>query len=155
MRREFELIDETATRRLAQAVARHLAPGDAVLLDGPLGVGKTAFARYAIQAMQADGGAVEDVPSPSYTLVQVYETARGTVWHADLFRIADPGELVEIGLDEAFATAIVFVEWPDRLGGDTPRRHLRLSLAIAPDDRRLATLAAAGPGWDWLAGIRP
>ena len=92
--------DEALTACLARVLAALLGPGDSVLLDGPVGAGKTHFARALIRARQGD--AAEDVPSPTFTLVQTYEDAAGAeLWHADLYRLTDPSELVELGLDEA------------------------------------------------------
>lgn len=92
----------------------------------------------------------EEVPSPSYTLVQSYYAGDAEIWHADLYRLSDPDELVELGLDDAFVRAIVFLEWPERLGEAGPHRALHLDLNPDPDDedaRRLA-FRAVGAGWD-------
>ena len=121
------LPDLAATEALAARLARRLAPGRAVLLSGPLGAGKSAFARALIRA--AAGDAALDVPSPSYTLVQSYATGRGTIHHFDLWRLAGPEDLAELGWDQALAD-IVVVEWPERLGGWRPAGAV--SLAFAP-----------------------
>lgn len=134
------LPDATATACLACAVAERLRPGDAVLLDGPLGAGKSAFARAALRHLTGDPAL--DVPSPSYTLVQSYETKRGRVHHFDLWRLAGPGDVAELGWDEARGD-IVLVEWPDRLGDLRPPDALTVALAHAGDDGRVATLT----GW--------
>lgn len=94
------------------ALADRLTPGTALLLKGPIGAGKTHLARAIIQSLLTE---LEDVPSPTYTLVQSYSGQNGNIWHADLYRLSDSSELVELGLDEAFETAIVIIEWPDRL----------------------------------------
>lgn len=129
-----------ATARAARALAARLRPGDTVLLAGPVGAGKTHFARAAIQSLLR---APEDVPSPSYTLVQTYPGRWGEIWHADLYRLGEVSELVELGLEDAFETAITLVEWPDRLGGLTPPQALRIRFE-APDDDDLRILA-----FDW------
>ena len=124
-------------------------------LSGPVGAGKTHFARSIIQAMLAQDGEVEDVPSPTFTLVQVYETSVGEVWHTDLYRLTHVDELTELGLDEAFDTAITLVEWPDRLGAARPERHLDLTFSM-PDiesDIRVLEVHTAGTGWDWLDDV--
>ena len=142
---------EAATQAVAARIAAALRPGDTVLLDGPVGAGKSAFARAAIQALQAGAGQTpEAVPSPSFTLVQEYRAGGTAIWHADLYRLSDPDELAELGLDDAFETAIVFVEWPALLGGATPVRHMRVTLTpdAADADLRHAGFDFAGPGWD-------
>jgi len=149
---ELFLPDEAATARIGAALGRALTPGDAVLLTGDLGAGKSALARAAIQAIMAEDGRIEDVPSPSFTLVQTYETGRGEVWHADLYRLSGPDSAEELGLDAAFEDAICLVEWPERLGPAAPARRLTLSLEAAVSDggdegRRLQVLALGG-GWD-------
>ncbi|WP_325063148.1 tRNA (adenosine(37)-N6)-threonylcarbamoyltransferase complex ATPase subunit type 1 TsaE [Halovulum marinum] len=151
MDRTRTLRSQAETESLAAALALALAPGDAVLLSGPVGAGKSAFARAAIRARQASTGLTpEEVPSPSYTLVQAYDAGGVEIWHADLYRLSDPDELVELGLDEAFTRAIVFLEWPERLGEAAPARALRLDLRPDPaaDDVRQLRVRAAGGGWD-------
>ena len=108
------LVNEQATRRLAVDIASILKPGDLVTLSGDLGAGKTAFARALIRHLASDG--TLEVPSPSFTLVQTYTLPRLTVVHADLYRIAQPGELAELGVDEAAENTVVLLEWPDRAG---------------------------------------
>jgi tRNA threonylcarbamoyl adenosine modification protein YjeE len=108
---EVELADEGATRRLAADIAAVLAPGDMVTLSGDLGSGKTTFARALIRHFAADEGL--EVPSPTFTLVQVYELQGCSVAHADLYRVNDPEELAEIGFSDLARNAIVLVEWPD------------------------------------------
>jgi tRNA threonylcarbamoyladenosine biosynthesis protein TsaE len=114
-----------ATRRLGARLAAQLRPGDTVLLTGDLGAGKTTLARAVIAEMCG----VEDAPSPTYTLVQLYDTAAGDeLWHADLYRIEDVSELEELGLEDAFETAVCLVEWPDRLGDAIPQDRLEILL---------------------------
>ena len=147
---ELPLRDEAHTRHLAAALGAHLRPGDVILLSGDIGAGKTAFARALIGSLQE---APEDVPSPTFTLVQVYDTRRGEVWHADLYRIARVSEIEELGLSEAFAAAICLIEWPDRLGDLTPPGALDLTLTAGPeDDTRIARLSWADPRWSAPVG---
>lgn len=124
------------TRRIAEALAASLGPGDTILLDGPIGAGKSHFARSAILAMLTEA---EDVPSPTYTLVQTYQTPRGEVWHADLYRLGSPEECHELGLWAAFDDAICLVEWPDRLGDAAPETVLTLKIEpqAEPNSRAL------------------
>jgi tRNA threonylcarbamoyladenosine biosynthesis protein TsaE len=128
----IDLPDESATADLAARVGALLKPGDVVALRGDLGAGKTAFARALIQSLSGADGADRDVPSPTFTLVQSYETLVGPVHHFDLYRIETPDELAEIGWDEALADGIVLVEWPERAGGWLPPRRLDIILEFGP-----------------------
>jgi tRNA threonylcarbamoyladenosine biosynthesis protein TsaE len=122
-----------ASAALGQALATRLRPGDTVLLSGPIGAGKTHLARSLIQAWL---GRAEDVPSPSFTLVQTYGEA-GELWHADLYRLGHPDEVLELGLEEAIGQAIVLVEWPDRLGNLAPAEALRLQFSLSGEGRQV------------------
>lgn len=131
---DFSSPEETA--RFAVGLGRVLAPGDTLLLNGPVGAGKTHFARSLIQSILT---APEDVPSPTFTLVQSYDTDKGPLWHADLYRIGSVHEVEELGLGDAFDTAICLVEWPDRLGDLAPENALTLTFSDGATDaaRRL------------------
>ncbi len=118
-----------ATTYLAQQLAHQLNPGDCLLLEGPIGAGKTHFARSLIQSLMVQA---EDVPSPTFTLVQTYDVAQGELWHADLYRLSALEEIEELGLFEAFDEAICLIEWPDRLAELTPAHALHLQLALDP-----------------------
>jgi tRNA threonylcarbamoyladenosine biosynthesis protein TsaE len=120
-----------ATHALARKLAAHLRPGDTVLLSGAVGAGKTHFARGIILALLETP---EDVPSPTYTLVQTYPGVTGEIWHVDLYRLTDSSELEELGLLAAFSDAICLVEWPDRLGPAAPDNVLSLSLQATPNE---------------------
>lgn len=116
-----------------EALARHLAPllraGDLLLLAGDIGAGKTHFARALILARLAHAGAApEDVPSPTFTLVQCYQAGDLEIWHADLYRLGASDEIVELGLEAAFETALCLIEWPERLGPLVPPEALHLRL---------------------------
>ena len=140
----LRLATPEATEALAAWLAPRLGPGDVVLLEGGIGAGKTHFARALIQTRLAAAGRHEDVPSPTFTLVQTYATDGPDIWHADLYRLTDPAEAWELGLDEAMETAICLVEWPDRLGPLTPPEALRLSLQpSAEGDARTVVLEGA------------
>ncbi|AUH33215.1 tRNA (adenosine(37)-N6)-threonylcarbamoyltransferase complex ATPase subunit type 1 TsaE [Paracoccus tegillarcae] len=138
--------DEAMTSALARMLAAMLRPGQAILLDGPVGAGKTHFARAFIQARQGD--LVEDVPSPTFTLVQTYDDPSGTeIWHADLYRLGDVSELEELGLDDAMADSVVLIEWPDRMG-EAPAGALWLRIAQA-DEPGLRHISLHGQTEDW------
>lgn len=149
--RRVPLADEAATARLAHALAPALRRGDVIALWGDLGAGKTLFARALIGALigapEQGGAAGEEVPSPTFTLVQTYETAAGPVWHFDLYRLEAPDDALELGLEDALAEAITLIEWPGRLGGLLPRRRLDLTLEFGPAAQsRIATLTGHGAG---------
>jgi tRNA threonylcarbamoyl adenosine modification protein YjeE len=142
----FDLADPTATDRLGAALAPHLGPGDVVALRGQLGAGKTALARALIRRRAALGGVpADDVPSPTFTLVQVYDMPAASLWHFDLYRIAAPQEAWELGIEEAFETGISLIEWPERLGSLLPADRLEVRLTM-PDHGagRCATLSGCG-----------
>ena len=144
----IELADEAATADLARRLAPCLKPGDVVTLRGDLGAGKTSFARALIRALSGTDGAEREVPSPTFTLVQSYDTPAGLVHHFDLYRIQSPDELTEIGWDEALADGLVLVEWPERAGNLLPGRRLDIALAFGPGtEARRATLQPQG-GWE-------
>lgn len=143
--------DEEAMDRLGIRLAEALETGDVVTVSGALGAGKSHLCRALIRARLGDPAA--EVPSPSYTLVNIYRTPDSTeIWHADLYRIADPEELREIGLDEAAERGIVLIEWPDRWS-DQPARRLDLSIEVRSDEARLVRAAAHGGGWGRLRVI--
>jgi tRNA threonylcarbamoyladenosine biosynthesis protein TsaE len=142
------LPDVAATEALAARIATRARRGDAILLEGPLGAGKSTFARAFLRA--ASGDPALEVPSPTFTLVQGYDTQAGPAFHFDLWRLDGPADLAELGWDEA-REGIVVVEWPDRLGALRPEEALTVALAMgATDEQRIATLA----GWPGrLAGL--
>lgn len=142
------MADSDATARAAQTLGPLLGPGDTVLLSGPVGAGKTHFARHLIQSILV---VPEDIPSPTFTLVQTYETHAGPLWHADLYRISSLDEVEELGLSEAFDTAICLIEWPDRLGPLRPDDALdiRLDAGTSEQARRL-TAEWRTPRWDQM-----
>lgn len=131
---------EADTEQLAQTLAARARPGDAILLSGPLGAGKSVLARAFLRSFCADPAL--EVPSPTYTLVQAYEAPVATVYHFDLWRLGSPDELDELGWDDA-CEGVMLVEWPERLDDMTPQHALHITLDVAPDGSRHATLA----GW--------
>lgn len=143
-----------STTAFAERLGNILHAGDSLLLTGPVGAGKSHFARALIQARLARLGRFEDVPSPSFTLVQEYDLGDVVLWHADLYRLGNPLDCAELGLEQAFEEAICLIEWPDRLGWMTPQGalHLVFSMAADPEERSL-TIRSDDPGWaERLAG---
>lgn len=131
---EFLLSDAAAASRFGARLGHCLRPGTVVLLEGPVGAGKTHIARAVIRALCGDA---TEVPSPSFTLVQTYDGPDCEIWHADLYRLTQPSEVDELGLDEAMGREIVLVEWPDRLGGQVPPGAVTIGITIEGDARRL------------------
>lgn len=147
------LPDLAATAALAARLAGIVRAGDVIALGGGLGAGKTAFARAFIAAVADRAGVPrEDVPSPTYTLVQSYEFAHLTVHHFDLYRIARPEDAYELGIEEAFVTGASLIEWPDRLGRLLPEDRLELVLhPAAGPGARVAGITGHG---DWPDRLR-
>ena len=133
---------ETETIALGGQLAARARPGDVIALSGPLGVGKTTLVRGFLAGL----GHSDEVPSPSFALVQPYETLDPPAWHVDLYRLEDRSELAELGLDAA-GDAILLVEWPERAGDDAWPNALRLSLDFAEAGARRLT-AQVPPAWE-------
>lgn len=146
----LSLPDEAATAALAARIAPHLHAGDVVTLRGDLGAGKTALARFLIRHLAGDPA--EEVPSPTFTLVQTYEHLSPPIWHFDLYRLTDPGEVVELGWEEA-RDACALVEWPERLGPLLPRDRLDVELTLDGPAARRAVLTGHGAWMERLEGF--
>lgn len=146
----IDLATEDDTTRLGRALAALLQKGDSLLLDGPIGAGKSHIARALIRARL---GQDEDVPSPTFTLVQAYP-GEPDIWHADLYRLTHPDEVIELGLEDAFSTAICLIEWPDRLGSLLPHNPLRLKLETLGEGRRATLWSGNRPGFDAALTLR-
>jgi tRNA threonylcarbamoyladenosine biosynthesis protein TsaE len=132
---QLDLADEAATARLGASLASALRPGEAICLTGPLGAGKSTLARALVRALTRPD---EDVPSPTFTLVQFYETAAFPLAHFDLYRLTGADEAFEIGLDEALDEGAALIEWPQRLEGRLPpdRLDIEISLEDGGETRR-------------------
>jgi tRNA threonylcarbamoyladenosine biosynthesis protein TsaE len=138
------LADEAATREAGALIASRLRAGDVVLLDGPLGAGKTTLVRGMLHALGHEG----EVPSPSFAIVQPYDDLPLPLWHVDLYRIAHRSELEELGLDDILQDGVLVVEWPGHAGeGAWPGSALALSLEPCADGSRALT-AKPGLGWE-------
>ena len=138
------LADLAATRRLAEAVADGARRGDVIALRGDLGAGKTTFARFFIGAH----GVAEEVPSPTFTLVQIYPAQPVAIWHFDLYRIAIADDAIELGIDDALAEGISLIEWPGRLGSLLPAERLDIEFDFDADDENARRVTLYGSD-DW------
>ena len=159
------LADEAATRELGARIEPHLRGGDVVGLEGNLGAGKSVLARGAIGAAAARAGVtLEAIPSPSFTLVQYYprppDTGAGDVddagallWHVDLWRIEHVDEVLELGLDEAMASAVCFIEWISKLGDAAPPQALTIDLEKTAATTRTAHFDADAAYADYWRGV--
>jgi|SRR6056297_965661 len=145
---DIDLESAAATCAFAHTIGGHLRPGDTILLGGEIGAGKTHFCRCLIQSLLDPP---EDVPSPTFTLVQTYDSPKGEIWHADLYRLSDTSELVELGLSDAFSEAICLVEWPDRLGSLAPANALSIEFVTGETtEARTAHISWSADKWNDL-----
>jgi tRNA threonylcarbamoyladenosine biosynthesis protein TsaE len=140
----IDLADEAATAGLAATLAGLVGKGDVIALAGDLGAGKTALARAFIRTL---AGTDEEVPSPTFTLVQTYDFALGTIWHFDLYRLDRPDDALELGIEDAFAEGISLIEWPDRLGPFLPADHLTVTLVPGPTREARRALLEGSAAW--------
>ncbi len=138
------LADTDATLAFGARLAAIVRPGDVITLAGPLGAGKTSIARGLLAAL----GLAGEAPSPSFAIVQPYDVpeVRLPVWHVDLYRLDDPAEVEELGLEDDRGDGLLIVEWPDRAGPGAWPDALAITLAMAPDGGRCLT-AAVPPAW--------
>ena len=142
---ELILEDQAATERFARKLAELARARDIFALRGPLGSGKTALARGFIRFLTET---VIDVPSPTFTLLQSYDSAKGPLYHFDLYRLEAPDEAVELGIDDAFAEGISLVEWPERLGLLLPARALTIELTAGKGLEERVARITGGEEWN-------
>jgi tRNA threonylcarbamoyladenosine biosynthesis protein TsaE len=144
----MKLAAEADTARLGAAIAAGLQAGEAVCLSGPLGAGKSTLARALVRALTTPD---EEVPSPTFTLVQFYEGPRLRVAHFDLYRLSNPDEAYEIGLDEALDEGAAVIEWPERLAGRLPADRLDVEIGLADDDQGRRVRLTPHGAWEGRA----
>lgn len=145
---EITLSDVGATKAFAGRLAPHLKTSDVIAFDGALGAGKTEFCRALIHAL----GYHEDVPSPTFNLVQIYspphdDQVTPTVWHMDLYRLEEPEDVFELGIEEAFDTGVTLLEWPSKMGTYLPAGFLTLRLEIESDGTSRKLIVLGGTSW--------
>ena len=146
MEKTVHIKDQAATEELAARLAAVAQRGDVILMHGTLGMGKSAFCRAYIRALA--NNPQEEVPSPTFTLVQIYDLEPVPVWHFDLYRLSDPEEVHELDIEDAFSEAVSLIEWPDRLEYLTPENRLDIHIEPGPNpDARLIRLAPQGESW--------
>ncbi len=151
----FMCLTEADTESIAKGLAPRSAPGDTFLLSGPIGAGKSVFARAFIKTRLEPFAVCADVPSPTYTLVQTYDAGETEIWHADLYRLGSSQDIVELSLQDAFGSAICLIEWPDMLGPMRPAGATRIQLEYVrgyPDARRIQILPGNDRIRDALVG---
>ncbi|MEM8553302.1 MAG: tRNA (adenosine(37)-N6)-threonylcarbamoyltransferase complex ATPase subunit type 1 TsaE [Pseudomonadota bacterium] len=145
---EITLRNQLATETLGRTLAVLAEVGDVFALSGHIGAGKSVLARAFIKKRLDDDGRSEDIPSPTFTLVQTYETASVEIWHCDLYRVTHADEVLELGLDNAFETGVCLIEWPDRMGPDLPDHTLHINLQPErSSDSRLCSITSKFSGW--------
>lgn len=137
----LENIDLLKLSRIATILAQWAKIGNCLALYGNLGAGKSTFSRYFLQALNP---AIVDVPSPTFTLIQSYDTSQGEVWHCDLYRLKHPEEVLELGLEDAFPHIISLLEWPEKLDYFLPKDRLEIYFEINPDESRTIRIISVG-----------
>ncbi len=151
----FQITNLQQTKQLAEAFAQLLKIGDIVALYGNLGVGKTAFTRFLVQSLcRAD----EEVPSPTFTLLQTYENDDFPIFHFDLYRLKQPEEVFELGIEDAFYDGVSLIEWPEKMGSYLPQKKI-LKIEISVENEvRTFTFSSNNPSWNerlnkWTASL--
>lgn len=122
------------TQRLAENLSQVVLKGDVFALKGDLGAGKTTFTRFLIQALM---GSETHVPSPTFTLVQTYESRNFEIWHFDLYRLKSPEEILELGIEDALLRGVSLIEWPEKMGSYLPQNCLKITFELHDDKRQI------------------
>lgn len=138
------------TEQIAAQLAAHVRVGDVIALQGNLGVGKSVFARAFIRGLC---GWDEEVPSPTFTLVQIYEAEIGEIYHFDLYRLERPEDSFELGIDEAFGEGISLIEWPAKLGPYLPWDCLNIEITHGKESETDRVLSVSSQG-TWLERLK-
>ena len=141
--------NQADTENFARRLAPLVTAGDTILLSGDIGAGKSVFARSLILAKL---DTPEDVPSPTFTIIQTYEAADTEIWHCDLYRLTDISQTDELGLEFGFENALCLIEWPEILGTHVPSTSLRITAKVQPD-QGTRIFEFAGPEDIWMARI--
>ncbi|MDV7337985.1 tRNA (adenosine(37)-N6)-threonylcarbamoyltransferase complex ATPase subunit type 1 TsaE [Terasakiella sp. A23] len=146
---DIRIDSQAQTEAVAQELAKMTAPGDVIAFHGDLGVGKSVFSRAFIRALTTPD---EEVPSPTFTLVQIYEAEVGEIYHFDMYRLESPDDSLELGIEEAFADGISLIEWPSKLGNYLPWDCLNIEIAPGETETsRTITFSSQGA---WLARLK-
>ena len=138
MTKDFKTNSEAETQAIAHDFATRAQPGDVYCLSGPMGAGKSVFARHFIRTLLKDKDA--EVPSPTFTLVQIYDLDDTAIWHFDLYRLEDAEEIYEIGWEDALFNNIVLIEWPERLASLKPPHAIDITINPISDTTRIITI---------------
>ena len=143
--KQVRLTDLSQTKKLAESLAKLLKTGDVIALYGTLGVGKTAFTRFLVQSFC---GKKEEVPSPTFTLLQTYETDDFPIYHFDLYRLKKQDEVLELGIEDAFYDGVSLIEWPEKMGGYLPKKKILKIEIECQDEVRTFTFSSENPKWN-------
>lgn len=135
-------LDET--QKIAEAFTSLVRKGDIIALQGTLGAGKTAFTRFFIQKATHSA---QDVPSPTFTLLQIYEADELPIYHFDLYRLEKPEDVFELGIEDTFAQGVNFIEWPDKMGKFFPHRKALIIQIDVQSEKRIFTFSSLNPSW--------
>ncbi|MBP5534406.1 MAG: tRNA (adenosine(37)-N6)-threonylcarbamoyltransferase complex ATPase subunit type 1 TsaE [Alphaproteobacteria bacterium] len=141
---QFKVTTLAQTKHLAESLAKQLQVGDIIALYGTLGVGKTAFTRFLVQSFC---GEKEEVPSPTFTLLQTYETEDFPIFHFDLYRLKKADEVLELGIEDAFYDGVSLIEWPEKMGGYLPEKKVLRVEIDCQDEVRTFTFSSKNPKW--------
>ena len=134
---QFISKSEDETIQLSKQIAKKVSIGTCIALHGNLGAGKSAFCRGFIQSLCPSA---TEVPSPTFTLLQLYETPNFDIYHFDMYRLKQIDEAYELGLEDAFVEGVCLIEWPEKINALLPKNSVHISIEIQPDQSRLITI---------------